>query len=316
MRRIALEEHFVMNEPAHVDRWRSLIPNVPASVTDKILKPLIDVGDERLEAMSEAGIDLAILSDAGIVQNVLDPTPADRLAKESNDYLAKVVQQNPNRFEGFAAVPLVDPDTGADELERAVTQLGFKGAMINGQTNGHYLDDDRYSVFWERVQAIDVPVYLHASDPLVPPVTYEGCPQLTGAVWSWTAETAAHALRLIFNGTFTKYPKIKLILGHMGETLPFLLWRIDRRTKAFATRSTIVPSDIFRQNIAITTSGVFADQPLLCSLAEIGDDNVLYSVDHPFEIMQEAAKWFDNAPISGETREKIAWRNASRIMKL
>ena len=316
MRRIALEEHFVMNEPEHLDRWRSLIPNVPASITNKILKPLVDVGEGRLEAMSKAGIDLAVLSDAGIVQNVLDPTPALRLAKESNDYLAKLVQQNPNHFAGFAAVPLVDPKAGADEFERAVTQLGFKGALINGQTNGHYLDDDRYSVLWERVQALQLPIYLHASDPLVSPVTYEGCPQLTGAVWSWTAETAAHALRLIFNGTFTKYPNVKLILGHMGETLPFLLWRIDRRTKAFATGPTIVPSDTFKKNIVITTSGVFADPPLLCSLAEIGDDNILYSVDHPFEIMQEAADWFEEAPISEETREKISWRNATSLMKL
>ncbi len=316
MRRIALEEHFVMNEPEHIDRWKSLIPNVPTSATDKILKPLVDLGEGRLEAMSKAGIDLAVLSDVGIVQNVLDPTPALRLAKQSNDFLAKVVQQNPNHFAGFAAVPLVDPKAGADEYERAVTQLGFKGAMINGQTNGHYLDDGRYDVFWERVQALDLPVYLHASDPLVPPVTYEGCPPLSGAVWSWTAETAAHALRMIFNGTFTKYSRAKLILGHMGETLPFLLWRIDRRTKGFATGPTIVPSDIFRKNIVITTSGVFADHPLLCSLAEIGDDSVLYSVDHPFEDMQEAADWFDKAPIPENTREKISWRNAARLLKL
>ncbi len=316
MRRIALEEHFIMNEPEHIDRWLTLIPNVPPAITGKILKPLTDLGEGRLQAMAEAGIDLAVLSDTGIVQNVLDPTPALRLAKESNDFLAKVVQQHPDHFAGFASVPLADPKAGAGEFERAVTQLGFKGAMINGQTNGHYLDDDRYSVFWERVQALDVPVYLHAADPVVPPVTYAGCPQLTGAVWSWTAETAAHALRLIFNGTFTKYPNVKLILGHMGETLPFLLWRIDRRTKAFAAGPSPVPSDIFRKNIAITTSGVFADQPLLCSLAEIGDDNILYSVDHPFELMQEAAQWFDKTPISDQTREKISWRNASRLLKL
>ena len=149
MRRIALEEHFVMNEPEHIDRWKSLIPTAPKSVTDKILTSLVDVGEGRLEAMAQAGIDLAVLSDAGIVQNVLDATPALRLARESNDYLAKIVQQTPEHYAGFATVPLVDPKAGADEFERAVTQLGFKGALINGQTNGHYLDDDRYSVFWE-----------------------------------------------------------------------------------------------------------------------------------------------------------------------
>ncbi|WP_419803697.1 amidohydrolase family protein [Terriglobus sp.] len=316
MRRIALEEHFVMNEPEHIDRWKSLIPTAPKSVTDKILTSLVDVGEGRLKAMAQAGIDMAVLSDAGIVQNVLDPTPALRLARESNDYLAKIVQQTPEHYAGFATVPLVDPNAGADEFERAVTQLGFKGALINGQTNGHYLDDDRYSVFWERVQALGVPVYLHAADPLVAPVTYEGCPQLTGAIWSWTAETAAHALRLIFNGTLTKYPDVKVILGHMGETLPFLLWRIDRRTKAFATGPTITPSEVFRKNIVITTSGVFSDPPLLCSLAEIGDDNILYSVDHPFEVMKQAGLWFDKTPISAETREKISWRNASGLLRL
>ena len=314
--RIALEEHFVMNKPEHIDRWKSLIPKVPSSITDKILKPLVDVGDARLEAMAKAGIDKAVLSDAGIVQNVLDPTPALRLARDSNDYLAAVIERQPQHYAGFAAVPLVDPKAGADEFERAVTQLGFKGALINGQTNGHYLDEDRFSVFWERAEALGKPVYLHASDPLVPPVTYDGCPQLTGAVWSWTAETAAHALRLIFNGTFTKYPKVTLILGHMGETLPFLLWRIDRRTKAFATGPALTPSEIVRNNTVITTSGVFSDPPLLCALSEIGDDRILYSVDHPFESMQEAAEWFDNAPISAETREKIAWRNAAQLMGL
>ena len=314
--RIALEEHFVMNEPEHIDRWRSLIPTVPASITDKILEPLVDLGEHRLEAMAKAGIDTAVLSDAGIVQNVLDPTPALRLARESNDYLAAAVQRQPKHYAGFAAVPLVDPSAGADELERAVTQLGFKGALINGQTNGHYLDEDRFSVFWERAEALGKPVYLHASDPSVPPVTYAGCPQLTGAVWSWTAETAAHALRLIFNGTFTRYPKIKLVLGHMGETLPFLLWRIDRRTKAFATGPALTPSEIIRKNIVITTSGVFSDPPFLCALSAVGDDRILYSVDHPFEIMQEAADWFDKAPISAETREKVSWRNAAQLMAL
>ena len=316
MRRIALEEHFLINEPEHIDRWRSLIPTVPSSVTGKILKPLLDIGEGRLEAMAKAGIDMAVLSDMGIVQNVLDPTPALRLARESNDFLAKVVQQHSDHFAGFAAVPLVDPRAGADEFERAVTQLGFRGALISGQTNGHYLDDDRYNVFWERVEALGMPVYLHAADPVVTPVTYDGCPELTEAIWSWTAETGAHALRLIFNGTFTRYPKIKLILGHMGETLPFLLWRIDRRTKAFATGDTPTPSEIFKKNIVVTTSGVFADAPLFCALAEIGEDRILYSVDHPFEIMQEAADWFDKTPITAETREKISWRNARQLMRL
>ena len=314
LRRIALEEHFLMNEPEHIERLRPLAPGVPPGET--VLRTLFDVGDGRLEAMARAGVDLAVLSDAGVVQDVLDPTPALRLAKESNDYLARVVQKHPKHFAGFASVPLEDPAKGADELERAITQFGFKGAMINGQTSGHYLDEDRYSVFWERVQALQVPIYLHVSDPIVQPVTYVGCPELQGSVWSWTAETAAHALRMILNGTFLKYPAITLILGHMGETLPYLLWRLDRRTKVLKPQELPTPSEIFKKNILVTTSGVFADEPLLCALAALGDDRVLYSVDHPFEEMQQAAEWFAKASISQDTREKISWRNASRILKV
>ncbi len=325
MRRIALEEHFIMNEPEHIDRLVPIAPGVPPGPA--ALKALMDVGDGRLEAMAKAGIDFAVLSDAGIVQSVLDPTIAMRLAQQSNDFLAGVVQKHPKHFAGFAAVPLEDPAKGADEFARAITQLGFKGALIYGQTNGHYLDEDRYSVFWERVQALNVPIYLHISEPVVEPVTYVGCPALVGPVFSWTAETAAHALRLILNGTFSKYPNVQLILGHMGETLPYLLWRIDDRMKALQPLETDrmktlmpqnapLPSEVFKKNIVITTSGVFANQPLLCALAEIGDDSVLYSTDYPFESMPEAAAWFDKAPISQQTREKISWRNAARILKL
>ena len=316
MRRIALEEHFVMNAPAHVERWRTLVPDVPAPVLEKILPVLSDVGERRLEAMSAAGIALAILSNVGSVQGVLDPTPAMQLAREANDYLAHAAQKNPTRFAGFATVPLQDPKAGADELERAMTQLGMKGCMVIGHTNGQYLDDPRLDPFWERAQALDAPVYLHAADPMVMPPTYAGRPELIGATWSWTAETAAHTLRIVFGGVFKRYPKARLLLGHMGETLPYLLWRLDQRAQAFSQGETVKPAEVIRNNVAITTAGMFSDEPLLCALQGLGEDTIMFSVDHPFESMDAASAWLDKAPVSDAVREKISSGNATRILKL
>ncbi len=314
--RIALEEHFVVDEPDHVDRWLTLIPTVPKDITAKIRRPLCDLGEARLAAMAEAEIDFAVLSNVGTVQGALDATTAMTLARQANDRLAEAVQAHPDHFAGFATVPLQDPQAGAAELERAVSQLGMKGAMIFGQTDGLYLDDDRFSPLWERAQALDVPIYLHAADAAEMPATYAGRPELDYATWSWTAETAAHTLRIIFGGVFDRFPKAKLLLGHMGETLPYLLWRLDKRAQAFTEGAAIKPSEIFRRNIAITTAGTFSDEPLDCALNALGEDAVMFSVDHPFEDMKEASAWLDAAPISDAVREKISSGNAKRILKL
>lgn len=317
MKRIALEEHFLLNDPAHIERWATLLPDAPRSVLEKILPTLSDVGERRLEAMTAAGIDMAVLSNVGTVQGMLDPTPALRLARQANDYLADVVRQHPTRFAGFATVPLQDPAAGASELERAVRQLGLKGAMVFGHTNGKYLDDERFYPFWERAEALDVPIYLHAADPLVVPRTYAGRPELMGATWSWTAETAAHTLRIVLGGVFARFPQVKLLLGHLGEALPYLLWRLDDRAGAFgAPDAALKPAELIRRNVAITTSGMFADAPLTCALQGLGEDAVLFSVDHPFESMTAAGSWFDHAPLSGAVREKVSWGNATRLLKL
>ncbi len=314
--RIALEEHFVIDEPAHVDRWLTLVPEVPREIIAKIKPALCDIGEARIAAMAEANIDFAVLSNVGTVQGALDPVTAMALARQANDRLATAVQAHPDCFAGFATVPLQDPKAGADELERAVRDLGMKGALIIGQTDGRYLDDDRFSPLWERAQALDAPIYLHAADAAVMPATYAGRPELEGATWSWTAETAAHALRIIFGGVFDRYPKARLLLGHMGETLPYLLWRLDKRAAAFTQGTAIKPSDIFRRNIAITTAGTFSDAPLDCALKSLGEDSVMFSVDHPFEDMTEASAWLDAAPISEIVREKVSAGNARRILKL
>ncbi len=316
MKKIALEEHFVLNKPEHIDRWLTMIPNIPAAGREKILPLLSDTGDRRLEAMSKANIDMAVLSNVGTVQGILDPTPALRLSREGNDALAAVVQNNPTHFAGLATVPLQTSDAGAAELERAVTQLGMKGAMIIGHTNGLYLDDEHFIPFWERAEALQVPVYLHAADALISPASYAGRPELVGATWSWTAETAAHTLRIIFGGVFKRFPNTKLLLGHMGETLPYLLWRLDQRSNAFQGGDNAKPSELFRKNIAITTAGVFSDDPLMCAINALGEDSIMFSVDHPFENMEQASSWLDQAPISESTRAKISRDNAIRLLKL
>ena len=317
MRRVALEEHFVLDDALHVDRWRTLVPGVPDGILDKILPHLTDLGDRRLESMAAAGIDLAVLSNVGTVQGVVDATLAMRLAREANDRLADAVQRHPDHFAGFATVPLQRPEAGADELQRAVEQLGMKGTLLIGHTGGLYLDDRRFDPIWERAQALDVPVYLHAADPMVLPPTYAGQPELIGATWSWTAETAAHTLRIIFGGVFQRFPKVRLLLGHLGETLPFLIDRIDARARAFSEdEQASKPSDFIHGNLAVTTAGMPFDDPLACVLQALGEDAVMFSVDHPFESMAEASTWLDDAPISHDLREKISWRNASRILKL
>ena len=316
MRRIALEEHFVLDEPAHLARWKTLVPDVPQSVVDHIQPLLTDIGDRRIEAMAAAGIDFAVLSNVGCVQGQLDAGSALTLARQANDHLAAAVQRHPDHFAGFATVPLQDPQAGAAEFERAVRDLGMKGALIIGQTNGAYLDDDRFRPFWECAEALGAPVYLHAADPATMPATYAGRPELIGATWSWTAETAAHTLRLIFGGVFDRHPKLKLLLGHMGETLPYLLWRLDARAQAFTEGAAVKPSEIIRRNIAITTAGAFSDEPLACALQALGEEAVMFSVDHPFESMSDASAWLDKAPVSEPVREKISWRNAERILAL
>ena len=314
--RIALEEHFVIDQPTHVDRWLTLIPTAPKDITAKIKRPLCDLGEARIAAMAAANIDFAVLSNDATVQGALDAATALTLAREANDRLAKAVQAHPGHFAGFATVPLQDPQAGADEFERAVRDLGMKGAMIFGQTDGRYLDDDRFSPLWERAQALDVPIYLHAADAAVMPATYAGRPELDYATWSWTAETAAHTLRIIFGGVFDRFPRAKLLLGHMGETLPFLLWRLDKRAQAFTQGAAIKPSEIFRRNIAITTAGTFSDEPLDCALKALGEDSIMFSVDHPFEDMKEASAWLDAAPVSDAVREKVSSGNAKRMLKL
>jgi 2,3-dihydroxybenzoate decarboxylase len=315
MRKIALEEHFTTPELAknYVAR-----PTQSDALFADVERRLADFDELRLEMMDKTGIEIMVLSvTTPGVQGVSDTREAIRLAHSANDFLAREVQKRPDRYAGFAHLAMQDADAAAAELERAVRELGFRGALINGQTNGHYLDEDQYVPFWERVQELDVPIYLHPGNMADHPAMFAHRPELDGPIFAWTADTAAHALRLVFGGTLTRFPKVKIILGHMGETLPFLLWRLDSRREfdlGDKLAPDALPSAIIKRNIAITTSGVCDAGALLAVIHALGDDNVMFSVDYPYEDPQVAADFIESAPIGEDVRAKVCYRNAERLL--
>jgi len=316
--KIALEEHFM--HPEFFEYFGTTAINISPSLFGKAREALLDFGERRLAAMDQIGIEKSVLSLAGPgVQAETRTETATRLAQRVNDFLAVEMAKNPARYGGFAHLAVQDPATAADELERCMGDLGMQGAMINGQTGGTYLDDDRYAPLWERAADLGAPIYIHPNNPPEQVHMYHDHPELFGPVWSWTVETATHALRLVFSGVFDRFPNARLILGHMGETLPYLLWRLDSRweiSNRGAMRLELPPSAYFRRNIWVTTSGVCADAPLRCAMDAMGEDRVLFAVDYPFEQPAEAHDWIEAAPITDAQRRKICYDNAADLLRL
>ena len=235
VQKIALEEHFLA--PGHETYWRTTVGNVDPKHAANLLARLTDFGEVRLKSMDEAGIARSVLSIAGpSVQIERDVATATRVAREANDFLAGEIQKRPNRYSGFAHLGMQDPRGAADELERCMRELKFCGAMINGHTHGQYLDHPSLYPFWERAEALGAPIYIHPTDPITPSPALEGVAGLRRATWEWGFETGSHALRLVFSGLFDRFPRAKVMLGHLGETLPFLLWRFDSRAKLYGVK--------------------------------------------------------------------------------
>ena len=316
--KIALEEHFMA--PGFIDYFNKTSINISPDLFGKALTALQDFGERRLAAMDLIGIEKSVLSLAGPgVQAETETATAVAKARECNDFLAARIAEQPGRYAGFAHLAMQDPKAAADELQRSVEQLGLVGAMINGQTNGAYLDDDRFSVFWERAADLSVPIYIHPYNPPDFPYMYHNHPELFGPVWSWTVETGNHALRMVFSGLFDRFPKAKLLLGHMGETLPYQLWRFDSRweiSNRGERRLQLKPSDYFKRNVWVTSAGVCSDEPLRCAIDALGADRVLFSVDYPFEKAEEAGRWIEAAPLSDEERRKVCYDNAKALLRL
>jgi 2,3-dihydroxybenzoate decarboxylase len=317
MEKIALEEHFrVPTMPEYSGAGQYISDNAAAKYMDD---RLADFEDLRLQAMDEANVARAILSHTvpGLGATT-DKRKAVSDAPKINDFLAEKIALHPKAFGGFATLPMQSAPDAARELERCVRQLGFHGALINGHTHGHYLDEDRYEVFWERVADLDVPIYIHPTLAWQTPQNYQDHPELGAAIWGWAPETGTHILRLLFSGLFDRFPTLQIIAGHGGESLPYFLWRFDSRFKIFNFGKTLKkqPSSYIRENVAITTAGLCSTPPLRCALEELGEDRVLFSIDYPYESSREAGDWLDNAGLAANTLKKVASGNAKRLLHL
>lgn len=302
---IAVEEHFVTADFPSGGRY-------PATLND--------LGDARIEAMDRAGVDVQILSlTFPGVQGEADARVAATKAARTNDLLAQTIDRFPRRLGGFAAVALQDPAGAADELERAVRELGLHGAILNGHTRGIYLDDPRTFPLWERAEALDVPIYLHPTNPVDEWALLAGHPSLKEAAFGWGVETSGHVLRILTSGVFDHFPKARMIVGHMGEFLPYFTWRLDIRWSNHPARNKSVrrkPSEYLRENVYVATSGMFDDVPLRCALSALGEDRILFAVDHPYESMSSGVDWLLGTDIPHSVREKIAHDNARRLLRL
>ena len=321
--KIALEEHFAIEDT--LNDFKGFFPD---KVWQEVRSRVLDLHDRRIRLMDEYGIEMMLLSlNAPAVQGIPDARQADEIARKANDYLAEQVAKRPDRFQGLAALPMQDPDLAARELTRCVKELGFRGALVNGfsqvgdlETTVYY-DVKPFWPFWQVVEQLDVPFYLHPRNPLARDARiYDGHPWLMGPVWAFGQETAVHALRLMGSGVFDAYPNIQIILGHMGEGLPFSMWRIDNCNAWIENRhhrpAKKTMAEYFNANFYLTTSGNFRDQALINAMNEIGSDRVMFSTDWPFENIDHAAIWFDAAGISENDRRKIGRDNALRLFKL
>lgn len=317
IRKIALEEHFMA--PGFEEYSQVFMKNIDTQSSQALARKLGDFDDIRLREMDEAGIDMVILSQsAPAVQAEPDTAKAIDGARRNNDFLAGQVARHPTRYAGFAHLAMQDPEAAAAELTRSVKTLGFKGALVNGHTLGRYLDDRIYDPFWATLQDLDVPLYLHPINAFQDPYAINGHPVLAGATWGWGVETGTHALRLLFGGVFDRFPGVKVILGHMGEGLPFLRWRFDSRFAVYplGVKLERAPSAYFGSNILITTAGVCSAPSLVGAIGEMGAEGVLFSVDYPYESSTIAADFIEQAPLDEATRELVCFRNAERIFKL
>jgi len=330
LQKIAVEEHFnFLTAPAPAASSANLDTLVRAmdynaEWMNLVGERLVDFDTARVAGMDASGISMSILSHTvPAVQGIADATTAVAAARDINDFLAGVVAKRPDRYAGFASVALQDPAAAGEELERAITRLGLKGVMINGYTNTpdpqkvEYLDNPKYLPFWEAAASLDVPVYLHPR-PALDQRIYEGHRELIGATWGFAPEAATHALRLVYSGLFDRFPRLTLVLGHLGETIPHFAWRIQHCFEYNPSDKRVERrlQDYLCDNFYISTSGIFNDQALINAVLTIGADRILFAVDYPYEAMEPAARWIERAPISETDRKKIASGNAKRLFRL
>ena len=324
MKTITLEEHFVspgfLAGPGKdfTEQLRSRGPRFA-----RIHEQLQDIGDKRIAEMDAAGIDMQVLSlnSPGVEQAAAAEQVSS--AAESNDFLAEAVKKNPKRFAAFAALATAAPDKAAEELDRRVRQQGFKGTLINGHTRGRYLDDKFFWPILERAEALNVPVYLHPTVPpkavveasfsgFSPPVTAV----LAGGGWGWHIETAVHLIRMILGGVFDRYPRLQVVIGHLGEGIPFMLPRLNRNLPKEMTKLDRPVEAYLRENVHYTFGGFNFPATFLNLLLEVGVGRIMFSVDYPYGSMAEARAFLQQLPVSEADRERIAHGNAEKLLGL
>lgn len=315
--KIAFEEHFSV--PVFSEYAKAFTQHLPPDARRDLLSRLDDFDAQRMADMDAGNVQYVILSQSAPgMQAEPDAALAQRRAAENNDFLAERIARHPQRYGGFAHLAMHAPAQAARELERTVRNYGFKGALINGHTCGRYYDDPAFDAFWACAEALDAPIYLHPANFSAVPALLQDVPVLQGATFGWSMETGGHALRLLFGGVFDRFPGLKLVLGHMGEFLPFMRWRLDSRFEAYPHGITLrkKPSEYFQSNLFITTSGVCSAPTLLGAIGEMGAENVLFSIDYPYESTALACDFIEQAPLDEATRALVCHGNARRLFKL
>jgi predicted TIM-barrel fold metal-dependent hydrolase len=324
MKTIAIEEHFTTpmykkNVPANEFR-NFYLTSRSEQLGHNIVEELADLGERRIARMDAAGVDVAVLSFGSPGPQGFGPEVAIPMARDANDVLFEAIMTHPGRFAGFAALPTAAPEVAADELERAVTKLGFKGTMIHGHTQGAFLDDRKYWPIFERAEALDVPIYLHPTlaHPKAMESYFSGYEELARAGWGFAIDTSCHFLRIVFAGVFDAYPRLKIILGHLGEGLPFAMHRLNDHTYRAAARRGLQrePIQYLKDNMLVTTSGNWYEPAFLCTLLALGADNILFAVDWPYEPNTTGMEFLKHLSISDLDKEKIAHLNAERVLKM
>lgn len=331
-RKIATEEAFSI--PEQMDAMREVVRKSDAYDPDLFLwnfmvrggqltDRLLDLEGERLKIMDEAGIDMHLLALTSTGVQMLDAARGAAVAALANDRLADLIRRRPDRFAGLCTIAPQDPESAAREIERSVNKLKLNGVMINSHTNGEYLDQPRFLPILEAAAALDVPIYIHPRSPAPWMAAAYRDYHLEHAIWGYAVETGLHALRLIMCGVFDRLPKLQIVIGHMGENIPYGLYRMDwmhemtGRTKMMERPALkMKPSEYFKRNFAITTSGVNWTPALQFCIEVLGADRIMWAVDYPYQETMEATRWMNEAPIPDADKEKIFHGNATRIFRI
>ena len=324
MKVIAIEEHFITplyREKVGANEFRNFyLKSRGEQLGHDIVEQNSDLGAGRLAHMDAAGVDVQVLSFGSPGPQAFGAEVAIPMARDANDRLYQAIQKHPGRFAGFAALPTADPEAAAQELERCVSKLGFKGAMIHGHTRGSFLDERKYWTIFERAQALGVPIYLHPTLPHPEAVKayFEGYEELARAGWGFAVDTSCHFLRVVFAGVFDAYPRLRIILGHLGEGLPFAMHRLNDHTWRSAARRGLkkTPLQYIRENLLVTTSGNWYEPAFLCTLLALGADSILFAIDWPYEANKTGIEFLRKLSISDSDKEKIAHGNAERLLGL